>query len=395
MQGHQTPRGKMHIFFILFILFPANLFAPNLFAEELRLSIGEIRRLHFPNLKKIENLNPKLIRAQIFPEKDEIAISALSKGNGRIAVKDQFGNHTIDVLVYSKLALDLEREIKELTRDIEGIEVKQAGHQVVISGKIMTSQDLERLQKIEKRYEDKVINLADSLPSAQTTPLEKMIEIDVKMVELNKNRLRAIGIQFPELINTHFAIRQNFTPYTIAAGANSEFDLIIRAIEKKGWAKIMANPKLVCKNGGEAHFMAGGEIPIRLAHRGSLSVQWKPYGILLHILPKADPENQISTTLKIEISTLNSGTAVEGIPGLLTRKLETSLNVKSGETIALSGLIHHQDGEGSHRVPIVSGIPILGALFEAREFKSENTELMIYVTPAVKEVMNENHSDPD
>jgi pilus assembly protein CpaC len=378
----------MGIFFILFILF-----STNLFAEELRLSVGEIRRLHFPNLKKIENSNPKLIRAQIFPEKDEIAISALSKGNGRIAVKDQFGNHTIDVLVYSKLALDLEREIKELTRDIEGIEVKQAGHQVVISGHIMTSEDLERLQKIEKRYEDKLINLTDPLPSAKTTPLEKMIEIDVRMVELNKNRLRAIGIQFPELINTRFAIRQNFTPYTIAAGANSEFDLIIRAIEKKGWAKVMANPKLVCKNGGEAHFMAGGEIPIRLAHRGSLSVQWKPYGILLHILPKADAENQISTTLKIEISTLNSGTSVEGIPGLLTRKLETSLNVKSGETIALSGLIHHQDGDASHRVPIVSGIPILGALFEAREFKSENTELMIYVTPAVKEVMNENHSD--
>ncbi|MEK7790041.1 MAG: hypothetical protein AAB309_00260, partial [Deltaproteobacteria bacterium] len=331
----------------------------NLQSAELRLSIGETRRLYFPDIKKAENLNPKLARVKILPEKDEISISALSKGNGKIEIKDQFGNHTIDVVVYSKFSLDLEREIKELTADIEGIEVKQAGHQVVISGKILTSKDVERLQKIEKKYEDKLINLADPLPSAETIPLEKMIEIDVKMIELNKNRLRAIGIQFPELINTHFAIRQNFTPYTIASGANSEFDLIIRAIEKKGWAKVMANPKLICKNGGEAHFMAGGEIPIRLAHRGSLSVQWKPYGILLNILPKADPENQISTTLKIEISTLNSGTTVEGIPGLLTRKLETSLNVKSGETIALSGLIHHQDGEGSHRVPIVSGIPIL------------------------------------
>lgn len=375
------------------------LFSVNLSAEELRLSIGETRKLYFPDIKKVENLNPKLTRVKMLPEKNEISISAISKGNGRIEVKDPFGNHTIDVVVYAKLALDLEREIKELTADIEGIEVKQAGHQVVVSGKILTSQDVERLQKIEKRYEDKLINLADPLPSAQTTPLEKMIEIDVRMIELNKNRLRAIGLQFPELINTHFSIRQNFTPYTITAGANSEFDLILRAIEKKGWAKVLANPKLVCKNGGEAHFMAGGEIPIRLAHRGSLSVQWKPYGILLHILPKADPENQISTTLKIEISTLNAGTAVEGIPGLRIRKLETSLNVKNGETIALSGLIHHQDEEGSHRVPIVSSIPIVGALFEAREFKNENTELMIYVTPAIKgekeEVMNESHSDPD
>lgn len=383
-----------YIFFTLLISI-----STNIFAEELRLSIGETRRLYFPDIKKVENLNPKLARVKILPEKNEISISALAKGNGRIEVKDQFGNHTIDVVVYAKLALDLEREIKELTADIEGIEVKQAGHQVVVSGKILTSQDVERLQKIEKRYEDKLINLADPLPSAQTTPLEKMIEIDVRMIELNKNRLRAIGLQFPELINAHFAIRQNFTPYTIAAGANSEFDLILRAIEKKGWAKVLANPKLVCKNGSEAHFMAGGEIPIRLAHRGSLSVQWKPYGILLHILPKADPENQISTTLKIEISTLNAGTAVEGIPGLRIRKLETSLNVKNGETIALSGLIHHQDEEGSHRVPIVSSIPIVGALFESREVKSENTELMITVTPAVKgekeEVMNENHSDPD
>lgn len=363
----------------------AILFSSPLFAEELRLSIGETRKLHFTHLKKVENSNPKLIRVRILPEEDEISISALSKGNGKIFVKDQFGNHAIDVIVYAKLALDLEREIKELTTDIEGIEVRQAGHLVVISGKVITSNDLDRLQKIEKKYEDKIINLTEPLPTAKTIPLEKMIEIDVRMIEFNKNRLRAIGIQFPELIQTHFSINQNFTPYQISAQAVSQFELILRAIEKKGWAKIVANPKLVCKNGNEAHFMAGGEIPIRLAHRGSLSVQWKPYGILLHILPKADAENQISTTIKIEISTLSPQSAIEGIPGLLTRKVETSMNVKNGETIALSGLIHHQNGEQRQGIPMLGNLPIVGVLFEAKEFKTENTELAVYVTPHVKE----------
>lgn len=357
----------------------------HIFADEIRLSIGESKTLLFPGLKRVENTNKKLMRARIIPDKNEIILTALSKGNGTLLIEDELGDHTFEVIVYSKLALDLEREIKELTADIEGIEVRNVGHQIVLSGKILTPQDYEIIKMIEKRYEN-VITMATPLPSAKVIRMEKMIQVELKMIELNKNRLRSIGLQFPDSINTHFSLnlhRQNDTVTTTLQAA-TQFDLIFRALEKKGLAKILANPKLICKNGGEAKFLAGGEIPIRLSHEKSLSVEWKPYGISLHIFPTADSQNHISVTLNVEISTLNDAQSIEGVPGMLTRRLETSLNVKEGETIILSGLLHQENSEDIHRVPALSSIPILGILFQSKQFQNRNTELMIFVTPTIR-----------
>ena len=352
------------------------LWSHQIWASEIRLSVGETQHFYFPGLKKVENTNKKLVQLRSISEKDEIALTALSKGNGKILIQDQLGSHTLPVIVYSKLALDLEREIKELTAHIEGISVRNAGHKVLLTGKVMTPQDLKTLERIEKLY-DTVLNLTEPLPSAQALKLEKMITIDVKMLELNKNKLQSLGLQFPDALKIHF--QSSFQ--TIQA--STEFDLIFNALEKNGFAKVLANPKLVCKNGGHANFLAGGEIPLKLSRGRELSVQWKPYGISLDIQPLADHFHQIATLLKIEVSTLNTAQSVEGIPGLLTRRLQTAVNIPSGETIVLSGLIHHEQGQDIQRVPAISSLPILGDLFQSKHFQNKETELMIFVTPSI------------
>ncbi|MBI3018656.1 MAG: hypothetical protein HYY61_02040 [Deltaproteobacteria bacterium] len=124
-------------------------------------------------------------------------------------------------------------------------------------------------------------------------------------------------------------------------------------------------------------------MPLKLSRGRELSVQWKPYGISLDIQPLADPFHQIATTLKIEVSTLNTAQSVEGIPGLLTRRLQTAVNVPSGETIVLSGLIHQEQGQDIQRVPAISSLPILGELFQSKHFQNKETELMIFVTPSI------------
>jgi len=345
-------------------------------ASEIRLSVGETQHFYFPGLKKTENYNKKLVHLRSISQKDEISITALSKGNGKILIQDQLGSHTLPVIVYSKLALDLEREMKELTAHIEGISVRNTGHKVLLTGKVMTPQDLKTLARIEKLY-DNVLNLTEPLASAQALTLEKMITIDVKMLELNKNKLRSLGLQFPDALKMHF--QSSFQ--TLQASA--EFDLIFNALEKNGFAKVLANPKLVCKNGGHADFLAGGEIPLKLSRGRELSVQWKPYGISLDIQPVADHFYQIATLLKIEVSQLDHAQSVEGIPGLLTRKLQTAINVPSGQTIVLSGLIHHEQGQDIQKVPAISGLPILGDLFQSKHFQNKETELMIFVTPSI------------
>ena len=368
----------------LMIIFCSSPVLSQINSEEIRFSIGEKQTLFFPNLKKVEVSNPKVVRLHR-TEKEEVVIEALSKGNTLLLLQDEGGPREIPIIVYSKLALDLEREIKELTAHIEGIQIKNIVHQVIISGKILTPEDNNTLREIEKHYEN-VINLAKPMPSANILPMEKMIQVELKMIEVNQQKIKAIGLKFPDSINTHFTIdredRDDLVTTTLKT--STQFDLLFNAFEKKGMAKILANPKLVCKNGGEAHFLAGGEIPIRLTHAKSLSVQWKSYGILFHILPTTDPENHIFVNLKMEVSTLNNAQMVEGIPGILTRRIETSINVEDGETIVLSGLVHQENGEDIHQVPLISSIPIIGNLFQSREFQNKNSELMIFVTPTVK-----------
>lgn len=362
------------ILFILSILYSINIGA----SDEIRLSIGEKQHLYFPDLKKVGNLNPKLVNTKILEDIDEVIITALSKGNGKIFVHDHLGSRTLDVIVYSKMALDLEREIKELTSHMEGLSVKSIGHKVMIKGKVLTREDLETLKHIEKLYGENIILLTESTPSSQILTLKKMITLDVKMMEINKNKLHTLGLQFPDAISTHLS-------YAARLEHKTEMDILFHALEKKGLAKILANPKLVCKSGEEAQFTAGGEIPLRLAHRGNLSVQWKTYGILLSIKPIADSLDHIATTLKVEMSTLNQATAVEGIPGLTTRKVETSINVPNGKTIVLSGLVHQEKGDNIQGFPFLSSLPLLRYFFSYSQTSHKETELIILVTPSIHE----------
>ena len=176
------------------------LWTHQIWAADIRLSVGETQYFYFPGLKKFENHNKKLVQLRPIPQKDEIALTALSKGNGKILIQDQLGSRTLPIIVYSKLALDLEREIKELTADIEGVSVRNAGHKVLLKGKVMTPQDMKTLERIEKLY-DNVLNLTEPLPSARALTLEQMITIDVKMLELNKNKLQSLGLELPSALN--------------------------------------------------------------------------------------------------------------------------------------------------------------------------------------------------
>lgn len=343
-------------------------------ADDIRMVIGEKKYLHFPGLKKFENLNPKLIRAQIAPKKEEVLLTALTKGHGQLKMSDASGERELQVIIFSKLALDYEREIEELTRDIEGIEVRQVGRKVLISGEILTPQDLATLKKIETLYED-VMTIAKPTPYAQSLTLQKMIQMDVKLVEIDKNDLKTLGIEFPKNMTATLASPVQF---------QTPLEVILHALDQKGWANIIAQPQLTCKNHESATFLSGGEIPIRIATKNNLSVQWKPYGISLKMKPHADDAHHIETELMLEVSDIDSSQTLDGLPGLLTRRVETKINVNAGETIVISGLMHTRRQIQNQGVAFLSSIPILGHLFGTVETHHKDLELMVFVTPSLQ-----------
>jgi pilus assembly protein CpaC len=151
-----------------------------------------------------------------------------------------------------------------------------------------------------------------------------------------------------------------------------------------GMARMLAEPQLSCRSGGKAEFLAGGEVPLPVRDKdGSASVTFKQYGIILKIEPISDPGGYISTHVSVEISTVDDTLKVMDIPGFLTRKTETDMNVKEGETMVISGLVNTDSAKAVDKLPGLGNIPILGELFKSRSFRRNETEMIILVTPHI------------
>ena len=236
-----------------------------------------------------------------------------------------------------------------------------------------------------------------------------MIHMDVKVVEVKKSELKRIGINWADVINgpqygvfheynTNSVFRPspgvpfeylNGLPADVGTsnayfGVASNLTSIINLLANDGNARLLAEPQLTCRSGGKAEFLAGGEVPLPIRNNdGSVSVTFKQYGIILKIEPESDPEGYISTHVSVEISTVDDSIKVMDIPGFLTRKTDTDMNVRQGETMVISGLVNSESAKSVDKLPGLGNIPILGELFKSRSFKNNETEMVILVTPRI------------
>jgi pilus assembly protein CpaC len=158
----------------------------------------------------------------------------------------------------------------------------------------------------------------------------------------------------------------------------------VNAAVAKGDAYVLAAPELATKSGGKAEFLAGGEIPIPKAGAlGAVDVEYKKYGMILHISPVIDANNNITAKIETELSHIDAGVTYGGFPGFLTRRTESEVSMRAGETMAISGLIDAETSKAGDSVPLLGSIPILGRLFRSDAFQHRRSDLVIFVTPEV------------
>lgn len=212
----------------------------------------------------------------------------------------------------------------------------------------------------------------------QTTDVADNIKVAVKIVEITKNFERKLGVRWPDSYQAQVINGSHIN------GENT-FDLAIQAAEKAGEAKILASPNLICRSGKEADFFAGGEFPIKVLNLRSKEILWKRYGIGLKLRPLIDPLGQMSLHIESEVSTLDRSITVDDVPAIHSNRVSSFFDLTSSQTIAISGLIKSEISENSEGLPFLKNIPILGALFRSKNFQSNKSELVIFVTP---ELMN-------
>jgi pilus assembly protein CpaC len=163
---------------------------------------------------------------------------------------------------------------------------------------------------------------------------------------------------------------------------------VLKALESKGYFQSLAEPNLIAYNGQKASFLAGGEFPIPIVQGGgnsnSISVQFKEFGVRLAFTPTIAGD-VIRLKVEPEVSSLdfNNGITLQGfrIPALLTRRAQTDVELRDGQSFAIAGLLNNISQEDRAAIPILSKLPIIGALFKSKADRAERTELMVLITP--------------
>jgi pilus assembly protein CpaC len=205
--------------------------------------------------------------------------------------------------------------------------------------------------------------------------VEPTIKVEITVAEIKRNVSVQYGLKWPS----------SYTATVLPEGGTEKSPLpfALTALEQNGLGKILASPNLLCRSGKEAEFLAGGEFPIKIMNYKAQDVVWKRYGILLRVKPRADAAGRLSISLETEVSTLDKSMAVDGIPAILTNRVSSHFDLTKPQTIALSGLLKNEDGNSTEGVPLLSRLPIIGALFSSKDFRENRSELIIFVRPSI------------
>ncbi|MFT6308777.1 MAG: pilus assembly protein CpaC [Halioglobus sp.] len=287
--------------------------------------------------------------------------------------------------------------------DIIRAEVLKSGELLVIA-QSPGSTSL-RLWHTDKKQSDFNIRVSEHDPETRVH-METMVRMRVRMIEFRKSALGKLGIDWSDgtagpgfaiagdaIGNNYFrpaaeglagTLPNTVRPFQSYFGIASNITSRINFLASTGDAMTLAEPVLSTTSGGSASFLAGGEIPYpSINENGQSTVQFKEYGIKLNVSPVIDPFGNVRTSVETEISQLDPAVSVQGAPGLLTRKAQTQVNVRSGETIVISGLLSSDSSKDIDKLPGIGNLPIIGHFFRARNARNSVSELVIFVTPEI------------
>lgn len=235
------------------------------------------------------------------------------------------------------------------------------------------------------------------VPGLAISNAGEMVEITVEVTEINNNKANELGIKWTDTIQAG-EISNSLTgrtpnvlpevPSLIKVGEWSRYTALtaeLKLLSEKGAAQILSKPKILTKSGTSARVVVGGEIPIVATGVGGGTIQWKEFGIKTEILPRILAEEYIDIVMTTEVSRLDWANQAGGYPAIMKREATSSIKVKSGQTIALAGLIETKNEVKSSGIPLLSDIPILGALFSRKTMNETKTNVLIFVTPKIVE----------
>ncbi len=347
-----------------------------------------------PNIADVQVKSPSLVY-----------VSAKAPGETVIYAVDSGDKVLLNAPV--RVELDLSQLRRALAQELPGqrIALASVGSNLVLSGAVASAGQAEKARALAAAVAAGI--KGSQVINRLTVATPNQVSLHVKIAEVDRSILKQIGVDWSKLgTGVNFNTTNTTATESILGGiipgtnfltagvfppsSGNEVAAIVEALATEGFLTVLAEPNLTAISGQTASFLAGGEFPVPVVQNVSsgtsaISVQFQQFGVQLAFTPTIIDANHLNLRVRPEVSQLSSNGAVQisgfVIPALTVDRAETTVELASGQSFALAGLMQHNTEQDISKVPWLGDIPVLGALFRSNKFQNNESELVVIVTP--------------
>lgn len=378
-------------------------------AEPVEVSLNESKYMAASGITRLAVGNPAIADVQLLSSGDFLLVGKKAGTTSLIVWSD--GGQRTEYTVY---VAGNDRGMASAIQDAIGypkVHVQMIEDRVMLRGKVENQYEHDSALKIAGLYTggdgSGVIDLLEMEHPSQ-------IRLEAQIIEINSDYTKNLGIQYWSQTpgsNSNSDSSTGNTNSGITVGTAGLFyggedfssnrkhggwlgshvanvNVTLQALINEGKARILSRPSITTMSGKAANILIGGRIPIPVSDgNGNVSIDWHEYGVKLNIEPVVDSEDKITSKVHAEVSTLDYSHGVKidsfSVPGIATREAESEVNVRSGMTMAIGGLINSEDAKIVSKIPLLGDLPIIGRFFRHTSNTRDKREVIILITPTL------------
>ncbi len=345
------------------------------------------------SITRISIADPEVAEPIVIPP-SQVLVNARAPGSTSLVIWGQDDVARMYTVEVTADVASLQRQIDDLF-PAAGLTVTSTGTSIVLSGEVRDAQTVRKAIELAETMGIPIVNNIQA-------PSPEQILLHVEFAEVSKTALKEMGRDLLRVLNPqNLDNLDGNSSYDIASvsegivtllveGEGTALDAVLRALKGNGDFHSLAQPNLVTREGEEASFLAGGEFPfpvVQGANTQSVTIEWREFGIRLNFLPDITNSGNIRLQVAPEVSSLDfaNGLTVSGfnVPSILARRVETDVELRPGQTLAIGGLMDNTITRNIDKFPILGDIPILGYFFRSEQVRQNRTELLVLVTPYI------------
>ena len=361
-------------------------------------------------LKRVYVSNPLAVNS-FTSSPTQIVVTAETPGVSSLILWDEAGQ-SASYVVFSDLDVaSLQQEIHEALPN-DNIKVEAELDRVSLSGTVLSEISSDAAAKLAALYAKVVVN-----STVVRQPHIRQVKLQVEIIEIDRSKVDQFGItllsggkntgvvQTGQFSSVNTTNSEGPPKLSVSSPLNLLFyntglniGLTLQDLQDRQIAQILAEPTITTLSGQKASFLAGGEFPFPVVQGSSggltsITIQFRPYGVRLDFTPIVNDDGTVLLKVAPEVSALDYTNAVTisgyTIPAISTRRAETQVEVRDGQSFAISGLLDHRTTDIFNKMPGLGDVPILGQLFRSKNVNHSTAELMVIVTPTIVDPLNE------